>query len=141
MANRRLYLIVQHITATDYGLYAGTQATSTGAPVLALDNEEKAIGQAGKLEREARKVIPPFHVGGGPETWSRLGTSALRESLEKLGLRDLPAADIEEYKAGRHWRRWWDEHGGELSPDQVEAVWKLLDLVEFYEVVRVWVRD
>ena len=34
-------------------------------------------------------------------------------------------------------QRWWDEHGGELSPEQVEAVWKLLDQVELYKVITV----
>ena len=55
-AKRKMYLIVQHVVANDLGLYAGTEATHTGTPVMLLDNEEKAIGQAGKLEREARKV-------------------------------------------------------------------------------------
>jgi hypothetical protein len=134
-----MYVIVQHVSASELGLYAGLGATGSGEPVLACENEERAIGQARKLELEARRVLPPFHVGV-PEKWSSLGLKTLRSKLEKLGLLDLPDPDIEPWNAARHWRRWWDEHGGALSPEQVEAVWKLLDQVELYRVAEVTVK-
>jgi hypothetical protein len=138
-AKRKTYLIVQHVAATHYGLYAGIESTDSGRPVMALASHEKAIGQARRLELEARKVLPPFHVGQ-PNNWSSLGLKKLVGRLEKLGLRDLPDPGLEDYKSRPLWQRWWDEHGGELSAAQVEAIWKLLDLVELYRVVEVPVK-
>ena len=136
---RKTYLIVQCIAASEHGLYAGVAATHGGVPVMALESHEKAIGQARRLELEARKVLPPFHVSQ-PKDWSSLGLKKLVGRLEKLGLRDLPDPDVDEWKADRLWRRWWDRHGGELSAEQVEAVWKLLDQVELYRVIEVPVK-
>jgi len=137
MADRRKkYLIVQHVAATNHGLYAGVGCSNSGRPLLALHSREKAIGEAERLEREARKVLPPFHVSR-PEKWSSLGLVGLVARLQELGLRDLPDPKTVGHGAARLFRHWWDEHGGELSAEQVEAVWELLDLVELYQVVEV----
>ena len=138
-AKRKTYLIVQCIVANEHGLYAGVDCTRTGSPVLALESHEKAIGQARRLELEARKVLPPFHVSQ-PKNWSSLGLKKLVGRLEKLGLRALPDPDVDEWKADRLWRRWWDQHGGEVSAEQVEAIWKLFDQVELYRVIEVAVK-
>ena len=134
----KTYLIVEHVSASSLGLYAGVGVTGNGTPVMALTSQEKAIGLAQRLEREARKVLPPFYVGR-PDNWSSLGLTALVARLEKLGLKDLPDP-VEAASRPREWRLWWDDHGGELSPEQVEAVWKLLDLVELYKVIEIPVR-
>jgi hypothetical protein len=138
-AKRKTYLIVQCIVANEHGLYAGVDATHVGEPVLALESHEKAIGQARRLELEARKVLSPFHVSQ-PKNWSSLGLKKLAGRLEKLGLHDLPDPDVDEWKADRLWRRWWDRHGGALSAQQVEAIWKLFDQVELYRVIEVPVK-
>lgn len=136
---RKMYVVIQHITANRYGMFVGLKGTAQGEPVLACASEEKAIGLARKLEQEARKLLPPF-TSGDPDTWSSLGLKELAARLEKLGLRDLPSLGIAGWKASRHWRRWWDEHGGDLTPEQVDAIWKLLDQVELYRVVEVAVK-
>src|SRR4051794_8593334 len=114
-AGRKLYLVVRHISAARYGLYAGKAATD-GEPVAAFDTEERAIGEACRLEKEARRVLPPF-LAGSRERWHSEGLPALIAGLERLGLRGLPAPAIASWKAEPLWRRWWDEHGGELAPE------------------------
>jgi hypothetical protein len=137
--SRTLYLIIQDISAGVGGVSAG-KAEADGEPVLAFDSQERAVAEACRLTEEARCALPPFYVGE-PANWSRLGLKRLIARLERLGLRRLPKPDIVPWEAAAVWRVWWDRHGGELTPEQVAAVWKLFDKVELYHVVEVPLRD
>ena len=139
MARRTMYLIVEHVAASRHGFYAGCNATESSRPLMAFHSQEKAIGHAQRLEREARLVLPPFLIGQ-PDRWCGDGVTALVERLTRLGLRDLPSAEVVAWEAAGAWRRWWDAHGGELTPEQVAAIWKVMDAVELYRVVAVPVK-
>jgi hypothetical protein len=135
---RALYLVRRCFTAGTFGVGFDRNETGfLGTPVLACATAERAVQRRLELEAEARRVMAPFQ-DDAPEEWCTLGVKRMRARLEALGLKGLPAPST---ASGSDWRRWWDEHGGELTPEQIEGVWQLLDKVQFYEVVKVRLKE
>jgi hypothetical protein len=129
-----IYLIQRRLTAGEYGVFSGAEGQE-GVPVLACPSAQEAEERRRQLEEEARRVMAPFLVAN-LKGWSSVGVDRLRARLEALGLRDLPEP-AEEWQAEPLWRRWWDEHGEEVTAEQRAAIWELFDKLRFYEVVPV----
>src|SRR5215218_5140627 len=138
--SRTLYLILQDFNAHAHGIFVRDgEVEGDRQPVLACDSPERAAACVRRLEEEAHRILPPFYAGE-PANWSRLGLKRLITRLKRLGLRYLPKPDVAPWQAAEHWRGWWDRHGGKLTPEQVAAVWQLLDKVQLYHVVEVPLR-
>jgi hypothetical protein len=137
MPSQTLYLIHRLVQATRYGVHPDGE----GVSVLACASRAEAERRRQDLEAEARAVLPPFKVDARPESWSSLGLAGLMARLRELGLPDLPVPSGNAWEVSAQLRHWWDAHAGDLTPQQVAAVWDTLDGMHFYKVVQVRLKE
>ncbi len=115
-------------------------------PLALYATRGAAEADAGWREAEARRVASPFDFPGYHHNiWYVTSREfpAFREGAERLGL--YPRGKKRGRWGGGEWDRYmphcwadlWDECVDELTDEQRDGVWGLLDRLHFYEVVEV----
>jgi hypothetical protein len=102
-----------------------------GVPVEVFANQSRARALCKDLERQARAEVCPFQFHHAePEMLSSKSEKEFHKAIRRIGL-PLPTAPEGGYV---NWYHWWQGVEPTLTPDQREAVWDLLDQVQFYRV-------
>jgi hypothetical protein len=115
------------------------QAGVTGVPVRAFTDESKAQQFLKECEQEARRDLCPIHFVRGDLDEVVKGGGAKRFTKKLLELKvPLPSAKVlKEDIYGPSWQKWWDKVTGELTPEQREAIWNLLEPEPIYRIVAI----
>jgi hypothetical protein len=108
-----------------------------GRPVAVFTDRESAEARKEHLEREERESLDPFTFLGPDDSYLE-EVSSLNADVFAARLKELvPKARLP--RAGKYsdrdWAGWWAKHADALSEEQRQAVWGLLDKLEFYHVL------
>jgi hypothetical protein len=106
------------------------EAFDAGSPVQTFLSRDKAEAYRREKECTARKrgeLTNPFWFQGLDwDDWSSLSQAAFDRRVSELGVEPLgrrPPYD------------WWDKIEGDLTDEQRNVIWDLLDRVQLFEVV------
>jgi hypothetical protein len=109
---------------------------AAGRPIAVFTDRAVAQSKRDELEREARATVNPF-VFVEPywlHDYSSLSEEELQQALKRL---HPEARRPRKAKySGYDWLGWWESNVDQMSPEQIDKVWQLLDRVHFYEVVQ-----
>jgi hypothetical protein len=108
-----------------------------GLPLAVFADEKAAKARKAELEAEERQELNPFLFVAGEEYGlqdvSTLSADEFAERVKKL-FPKVPLPRAGKYKE-RDWVGWWEQHADSRTEDQRQAVWGLLDKLEFYKVL------
>jgi hypothetical protein len=108
-----------------------------GLPLAVFADEKSAKARKSELEAHEREELNPFLFVGDEEYTlqevSSLNAKEFDERLKKLfpGIALPKPSKYEE----RDWVGWWEQHADARSEEERQAVWALLDRLEFYRVL------
>jgi hypothetical protein len=118
-------------------VWAGEEGQSLGRPVAVFSDRQAAQAHKKELERQERSALDPFtFVGPGDydlRDVSSLSAEQFAARLEEL-VPKAPLPQPGEYGEPK-WTEWWAKVADTLSDEQRQAVWGLLDRLEFYHVL------
>jgi hypothetical protein len=108
-----------------------------GRPVAVFADRAAAEARKGELEQEARDELNPFLFLNDEEYLLEEVTSRTQEEFIAAVKKLFPKVRLP--RAGKYgqrdWIGWWDKLAGELNEEQRQAIWGLLDRLEFYGIV------
>jgi hypothetical protein len=138
MTTPRIAYVVQKVgwTFNDQWYYRDGQEDDE--PIIAYATRERAEAERLRLERaEWKEAGSPLSYGAYLENVSSLTEAEFIERLEALGL--MP----DRLRGERHiyWRDWWEMIEDDLTDEQREALWLMMDRLHLFEVVEVEVGD
>jgi hypothetical protein len=121
-----------------FSLVETEDGRSLGLPLAVFAREESARARKAELEAEERQDLNPFlFIGGDPE-YSLQQVSTLSEKKFVARLKKLfPKVALPrpgKYQE-RDWVGWWEKHADSQTEHQRQAVWGLLDKLEFYKIL------
>lgn len=110
----------------------------SGVPVRLFAREEDAVAHKNELEARARREVYPFSTYNVSDNVTRLSEKQVIDRLIKLGVK--PPQSEKHYNY-RDWTKWWSRVGDEVTQEQLDAIWTLLDRLEYYSIVEVQLAD
>lgn len=106
-------------------------------PLKSFLTPEKAEVHRLKLERDHRKDSNPFEYGGYGDELSDYSTHTANKFCDRLREVDIapPSLNRQGKLASGSLYDWWEKIQDDLTSEQSDIVWDLLDRVRFYRVV------
>lgn len=129
-----LYLVVRR---TWYDNYSGLEIRESGEGGTVLESfsvRARAEALCRRLEVEVREqVASPFLIAEDLWALTTLEEETFIERIRALGLPPPEGRPYHGYVI-RDWTHWYDEIVDQVTSEQREGLWELLDRVRFYQV-------